>query len=248
MPDTEPDFEIIPQLDDVVAVQDLGRGWIAAYHMGLDRRRITSLVLTPRAKTGLAGADEQATTGELTARMLRRLAPAAAIASATAALYEQASKFSSPTMPRGAHLRSILGEEWVGAIERLEPGGTGHSVVPREVRLAAIAALYVEAGRAGNRHPTATVAAFLRMPQAHVRDRLYAARRMGLLEETGRGKSGGDLTAEARRLLEGELGWRGEAQANFGPYETGAVSMTQTPMAAATAAQARSSTPSRRRK
>lgn len=219
MPKTEPDFEIIPQLDDVVAVQDLGRGWIAAYHMGLDRRRITSLVLTPRAKTGLAGSDAQATTGELTARMLRQLAPAAAIANATAALYREASPYSSPTMPKGSYLRSILGPEWVDAIERLEPSATGRSV-PRNVRLAAIAALYVEARQAGDRHPVAAVAAHLNVPQAHVRDRLHAARYEGLLEATARGKASGDLTPAARTLLERELGWRGEAQIGLQPRQS----------------------------
>jgi hypothetical protein len=117
----------------------------------------------------------------------------------------------SPTVPRYEQLAAILGPAWISAIEKIEPGATGRSYL-RQVRLAATAALYVDFIQKGDRAPVEAVAEETGLSQSKVRDRLYAARRAGLLEETGRGRASGDLTHAARELLEREVGWRGEPQ------------------------------------
>jgi hypothetical protein len=71
----------------------------------------------------------------------------------------------------------------------------------RRWRMIATAARYVAAAQAGDRSPVATVAKEFGLSQSQIRDRLYAARRAGLLEETGRGRAGGDLTPEGRALF-----------------------------------------------
>jgi hypothetical protein len=177
--------------------------------MGLDRPGITSVTVSTVVPGPVSDSDPS-TSGELTTRMLRAMAPAAAIAYATQNWRELTGELS-PTMPRYEQLKDVFGPGWFEAIERQEPGATGRSRL-RLRRLAATAALYVQALQAGDRAPVATVATNLGLPQSKVRDRLHAARFEGLLAETGRGRAGGGLTPEGLALLELEVGWRGEAQ------------------------------------
>ena len=204
-----PAFRIVPYPWGVQVIQELGGGWWATYHMGLDRPRITSVTVST-VVPGPASGRDPATSGELTTRMLRAMAPAAAIAYATQKWRELTGPLS-PTMPRYEQLKDVFGPGWFEAIERQDPGATGRSQLRRR-RLAATAALYVQTLQAGDRAPVATVAMNLGLSQSKVRDRLHAARFEGLLAETGRGRAGGGLTPEALALLELELGWRGEAQ------------------------------------
>jgi hypothetical protein len=204
-----PAFHIVPNPWGVQVVQELGGGWWAVYYMGLDRPRITSATVST-VVPGPAPDPNLSMSGELTTRMLRAMAPAAAIAYATQKWRELTGDLS-PTMPRYEQLKDVFGPGWFEAIERQEPGATGRSQLRRR-RLAATAALYVQALQAGDRAPVATLATNLGLPQSKVRDRLHAARFEGLLAETGRGRAGGGLTPEALALLELEVGWRGEAQ------------------------------------
>jgi hypothetical protein len=206
---TSPAFRIVPIPWGVQVIQELGGGWWAVYHMGLDRPRITSATVST-VVPGPASDPNPSTSGELTTRMLRAMAPAAAIAYATQKWRELTGDLS-PTMPRYEQLKDVFGPGWFEAIERQEPGATGRSQLRRR-RLAATAALYVQALQAGDRTPVATLATNLGLPQSKVRDRLHAARFEGLLAETGRGRAGGGLTPEAQALLELEVGWRGETQ------------------------------------
>jgi len=205
-----PAFDIVPNPWGVDVVQELGSGWSAIYHMGLDRPTIKSVTVTPFALGAAADPGSPPPAGELTTRMIRAMAPAAAHAFATRSWRELVGPLS-PTMPRYEQLAAIFGPGWFDAIERQEPGATGRSNIRRR-RLAATAALYVQALEAGGRAPVATVAANLGLSQSKVRDRLHAARYEGLLGGTGRGRAGGELTPEALAFLELEVGWRGEAQ------------------------------------
>jgi hypothetical protein len=69
-------------------------------------------------------------------------------------------------------------------------------------RLAATAALYVEAIGAGRRDPNESVAEAQGRPMRAVRDDIYAARREGLLTgSVRRGRPGGQLTPRAHEIL-----------------------------------------------
>ncbi len=96
----------------------------------------------------------------------------------------------------------LLGEEWRAVIERATTGDR----LSRMSALAGTAARYVAAIDAGNRTPVASVAEQLGLKQPQVRDRLYKARQLGLLEprEAGRGRARGSLTDAAIKLLREE--------------------------------------------
>jgi hypothetical protein len=77
----------------------------------------------------------------------------------------------------------------------------------RLTRLAATAALYVQATASRRRNPNEWVAAAQSRSTAAVRDDIYAARRASLLSgPAGRGRAGGQLTPLAREILAADDG------------------------------------------
>jgi hypothetical protein len=208
MPRPEPTFRIVSRQEGVEVIQDLGSGWAASYFIGRDRPTIRSVRIGPIAQTPIGG---PAPIGELTSQMLRDLVPGAAIAHAVASYGEWAGAAAWPgaDVPEwiarflsGEQLSWVLGPEWLAMIEKLE--GRSLQMDPfdtRRWRMIVTAARYVVSWQAGDRNPVAIVAEELGLPQSKIRDRLYAARRAGLLEETGRGKAGGDLTPAGRALF-----------------------------------------------
>jgi hypothetical protein len=204
----DPHFSAVPRQDGIEIIQSLGSGWAATYFIGLDRPTIRSVTIGPMAQSSIRG---PAPTGELTSGMLRHLVPGAAIAYAVASynMWAGPAAWPGPDGPAwisrflsGERLSWILGPEWLAMIEKLE--GRPLQVDPHDARrwrMIATAARYVAASQSGDRTPLATVAKEFGLSQSQIRDRLYAARRAGLLEETGRGRAGGDLTPEGRALF-----------------------------------------------
>jgi hypothetical protein len=73
---------------------------------------------------------------------------------------------------------------------------------PRSPRKTAeIARTYVDAVRNGDAHPIAAAAHFHNLKEGIVRNVIFQARQSGLLSQTLKGRPGGELTAEAKRLL-----------------------------------------------
>jgi hypothetical protein len=122
----------------------------------------------------------------LTARQSRRIKPDHALRLVRERLRELRGSPSWAT--------TLLRDEWRSLLE--QPAS-------REGVLAATAARYVAALEAGDRHPVTSVAADLGLRQSQVRDRIYKARRDGLLEPTdkARGRPRGRLSARAIELL-----------------------------------------------
>lgn len=208
MPEPDPQFAAVPRQDGVAIVQDLGGGWAATYWIGQDRPTIKALTVTPMSQNPIGGPPP---IEELTSRMLRKLVPGAAIAYAAASYdsWTGAANWPGEGEPEwiarflsGERLSWTLGPEWLAMIERLE--GQPLQIDPRDARawrLISTAARYVAAWQRGDRKPVASVATEFGLPQSQIRDRLYAARREGLLEETSRGRAGGDLTQAGRALF-----------------------------------------------
>jgi hypothetical protein len=101
---------------------------------------------------------------------------------------------------RRPDVATTLGRDWRATVERARRTDRGALMVT----LATIAQLYCRAIEAGDPTPVTTVAKQLGLAQAQVRDRLYKARQLGLLEprEPGRGRPRGELTRMAIDLLE----------------------------------------------
>jgi hypothetical protein len=125
----------------------------------------------------------------LTSRQLRRLQPARAIRETMTALRDLEGAPSA--------LTEILSRNWRSA-------ETGNSRSSSLLRLAAIAARYVDRINAGDRTPVASVAGELGLKQEQVRDRLHRARYAELLTPASRGRAGGQLTQFAVDLLRTE--------------------------------------------
>jgi hypothetical protein len=208
MPPSDPQFRLVTREGGIEIIQPLGSGWAATYFIGRDRPTIRAVTIGPLAQTLIGG---PAPASELTSQMLRELVPGAAIAYAVKSYdaWAGAAAWRGADVPAwiarflsGERLSWILGPEWLAMIEKLE--GRPLQIDPydaRRWRMIATAARYVAASQAGDRSPVATVAKEFGLPQSQIRDRLYAARRAGLLEETERGKAGGDLTPAGRALF-----------------------------------------------
>jgi hypothetical protein len=208
MPPADPQFRLVTREGGIEVIQSLGSGWAATYFIGRDRPTIRAVTIGPLPQTLIGG---PAPTGELTSKMLRDLVPGAAIAYAVKSydMWAGPAAWPGPDGPAwisrflsGERLSWILGPEWLALIEKLE--GRPLQIDPgdaRRWRMIATAARYVAAAQVGDRAPVATVAKEFGLSQSQIRDRLYAARRAGLLEETGRGRAGGDLTPAGRALF-----------------------------------------------
>lgn len=129
----------------------------------------------------------------LTGRMTRRIKPGEALSLALLGLRD--------LHRMDPELGDWLGQEWQAIAERALDRSTERHVV-----LAATAARYVAAFQAGERAPVKATADALGLRQAQVRDRLYKARQLGLLEprDPGQGRAMGSLTQAAIVLLRKE--------------------------------------------
>jgi hypothetical protein len=168
-------------LEPAVAYFDeTGREWLA-----------TTLVRVT-GPTDLAGSaspsvyQDLGDSGELTARQTRRIQPGKARRTLMEDLY------ASRGAPGWA--TELLADDWRALLE--QPSS-------RAATLAVAAARYVAAIEAGERAPVAKVATDLGLRQSQVRDRIYKARQLGLLEpqDKARGRARGQLTQAAIDLL-----------------------------------------------
>ncbi len=131
---------------------------------------------------------------DLTSRQTRRVQPARALRVAVEYARQQKGALGAT---------DLLGNEWQAVVDSAEKGTSRRS---RLLVQAGMAAYYVAAIDAGDRTPVATVAKQLGLRQTQVRDRLYKARQVGLLEprKAGRGRAHGTLTDAAIALLRRE--------------------------------------------
>ena len=188
--------------DGVDVIQDLG-GWAAVYRLDPSSPRIASIRIEPGDGLVRAGRRPAEPTGDLRGRMIRLLAPGAALAAGLEALRA----FGAD--PRLGGAASFLAD-WAGVdlpalIADLEARALAAQAPDRRrLALVATAARYIDALDRGDRRPVATVAAELGLRPIQVRDRLSFAREQGLLERSGgQGRAGGRLTPKARAILEG---------------------------------------------
>lgn len=138
----------------------------------------------------------------LTARQTRRLAPGRALRVASQVLRDDIGGAPAWVTELLGTQTELLGPDWRALIERAiasDPSSRRHL-------LAATAALYVAAIDGGDRTPVTSVAQQLDLEQPQVRDRLYKARQLELLEplHPGRGRAQGRLTPAAIDLLRKE--------------------------------------------
>ena len=131
--------------------------------------------------------------GGISARLLRRLRPAAALRYARSALAERA----RPEDPL-ADAVALHGYRELALEGDRRPGRRGRT----DRFYAEIAAAYVQVMDAESLHPVKDVAERMNYSRARIRDLLGEARRRGLLTGTSRGRAAGRLTDKARRALE----------------------------------------------
>lgn len=158
------------------------------------RGGLTARILRQKLRPGMAVQDYRARLAEaldpLSSEYRDGLA-AVTITGATPAWYDDGLVHARKQLPASPWLPVI---DKVSAVDASKRDRLG--------RLAETARRYVQARNQGHPAPNQRVAELQGRPIPHVRDDLYAARRLGLLSESpGKGRPGGDLTDKARAIL-----------------------------------------------
>lgn len=192
----------------ITPVEVLGDEWLVQYVIEVQDGAsvITGARVTPIADKSRSWPPKPGTapSGGLTARTLRaiRTGPELIYNKTQPGLDLEAVRrdFAERSKQAGSKLRIRSNRELIPPPMPLprRPGSSGRP----EVFYVDIAARYVKAVDDGSRRPVADVAKQLGYSHQYVRDLLNGARERGLLTRPPRGRAGGQLTDEARRLLE----------------------------------------------
>ena len=190
--------------DRQIVGERLPSGGTALYHLALADGRVVVTKVVVERPTGITGRTLRLSPGAAVEVFLREAD------TLSRAFFEVAAQHDldlglDPTAPSSALRLLVKGRSinpWAQAIDRYMKRGLRRG--DRRARLAITAALYVDALQRRVRAPNEDVARRQRRTAALVRDDLKRARDAGLLTDApGRGVSGGELTKEAERILEG---------------------------------------------